>query len=73
MKDLKEKVCDVSSYLQRLTESDVFTEVTEAVRKSDKDLLVELCKKATVPDVYTASIVSLILALPLQPKYPVFL
>lgn len=71
MKNLKEKVSEVSSYLERLMEGDVFSEVIEAVRKSDKDLLVQTCKKAGVPDVYTGSIVSLILALPLVPKYPV--
>lgn len=70
MKDLKEKVSEVSSYLQRLMERDVFPEVIEALKKSDKDLLVKTCKKADIPDVYTGSIVSFILTLSQQVKYP---
>lgn len=70
MKDLKEKVSEVSSYLQRLMEHDVFPEVIEPVSKSDKDLLIKTCKKADVPDAYTGSVVSLILTLSPQQKYP---
>jgi len=70
VKDLKEKVFDVSSYLQRLMERDVFPEVVEAVGKSDKELLIRTCRKADVPDVYTGSIASLILTLSRQIKYP---
>lgn len=70
MKDLKDRVSEISSYLQRLMESDVFPDVVEAVRKSDKDSLVRMCKKVDVPDIYTGSIVSLILALSLPLKYP---
>lgn len=73
MKDLKEKVSEISSYLQRLMERDVFPEVAEAVGKSDKGLLVETCKKADVPEMYTGSIVSLILTLSRQSKYPSYL
>ena len=70
MKDLKERVSEISSYLQRLMESDVFPDVLEAVRKSDKDSLVSVCKAADVPDMCIGQIVSLILALSLPLKYP---
>jgi len=73
MKDLKERVSDISFYLQRLMECDVLPEVIEAVRKSDKDSLVEACKKAEVPDIYQGSIASLIFTLSRQIKYPIVL
>lgn len=72
MKDLKEKISEVSSYLQRLVERDVFPEVVEAVAKSDKDSLVRACKKAEVPEVYTGSIVSVLFTLSRQVKYPTY-
>jgi len=71
VKDLKEKVSEISSYLERLMEPDTFREVIDAVEKSDKDLLIETCRKVNVPDVYTGSIVSLILTLSRQIKYPI--
>jgi len=71
LKDLKEKVSDVSSHLQRLMEGDVFAEVTEAARKSDDGLLVKICKKADVPSIYVGAIVSLVLALSSPQKYPI--
>jgi len=70
LKDLKERVSEISSYLQRLMESDVFPDVLEAVRKSDKDSLVSVCKEVDVPDMCIGQIVSLILALSLPLKYP---
>jgi len=73
LKDLKERVSEISSYLQRLMESDVFPDVLEAVRKSDKDSLVGACKEVDVPDMYIGSIVSLILALSVPLKYPFLL
>ena len=71
LKDLKGKVSDVSSHLQRLMEGDVFAEVMEATRKSDESLLVKICKKADVPGIYVGSIVSLVLALSSPQKYPI--
>lgn len=73
LKDLKERVSEISSYLQRLMESDVFPDVLEAVRKSDKDSLVNVCKEVDVPDMCIGSIVSLIFALSLPLKYPVLI
>lgn len=73
MKDLKERVSEISSYLQRLMGADVFPDVLEAVRKSDKDSLVRTCRRINVPDIYIGSIVAIILALSLQPKYPILI
>jgi len=53
--------------------ADVFPDVLEAVRKSDKDSLVRTCRRINVPDIYIGSIVSIILALSLQPKYPILI
>lgn len=71
MKDLKEKVSEVSSHLQRLMEGDIFAEVIEAARKSDEGLLVKICRKADVPAIYVGAVVSLVLTLSSRQKYPI--
>jgi hypothetical protein len=71
LKDLKGKVSDVSTHLERLMEGDVFAEVMEAAGKSDEGLLVKICKKADVPGIYVGAIVSLVLALSSPQKYPI--
>lgn len=73
MKDLKERIADVSQHLQRLMDPVVFPEVQNAVEKKDKNMLVEVCKKIQIPEVYTGVILSILLSIgPRQPKWPDF-
>lgn len=71
MKELKERIADVSQYLQRLMDPAVFPEVQKAVEKKDKDMLVEVCKKTQIPEAYRGVIPSILLSVsPRQPKWP---
>jgi len=70
VENLKERMADVSMYLQRLMEPNVFPEVQNAVEKKDKDLLVDVCRKIRVPEIYTGVIVSVLLSMSgRQPKW----
>lgn len=62
MKALKERIADVSMYLQHLMAPAVFPEVQNAVEKKDKDSLVEVCRKIKVPEIYIGIIVSVLLS-----------
>lgn len=71
MKSVKERMANISSYLQRLMEPAIYPEVKEAVEKEDKDLLINACKKAKIPAVYFSIIVPLLLSVvPQQLKWP---
>ena len=71
MKNLKERIAEVSESLQQLTESSVFPEVQNAVENKDKDLVVEVCRKIKVPEIYISDLVSLLFAMSSrQPKWP---
>lgn len=70
MKDLEEKIVEVSSHLQDLTDPEIFQEVQNAVEARDKNALVRLCKKARIPQIYTGAIVSILLAVGPRQKWP---
>jgi len=71
MKNLKERIVEISQYLQHLMEPAVFPEVQSAVEKKDKDLLIEVCKKIKMPGIYISVIVPLLLSVsPDQIKWP---
>ncbi len=71
MKNLRERIADLSQYLQCLTDSAAFPEVQNAVEKKDKDSLVEVCRKMKIPEVYIGAVVSVLLSIhSRQPKWP---
>jgi len=71
MKNLKERIGELSQYLQHLMEPAVFPEVQNAVEKEDKNLLLEICRKTKIPEIYVGLIVSVLLSIsPLQQKWP---
>lgn len=71
MKNLKERMADVSQYLQELMDPSVFAEVQNAVEKKDRNLLVEVCSKVNIPEIYIGVIVSVLLSIgPRQIKWP---
>ena len=70
VKDFKERMGEVSMYLQHLMEPTVFSDVKNAVEKKDKDSLIEVCRKVRVPEIYMAAIVSVLLSMNgRQPKW----
>lgn len=57
-------------YLQRLMEPTVFPQVQNAVEKKDKDLLIDVCRKTRVPEIYIGVVVSVLLSMGTrQPKW----
>lgn len=70
MKGLKERVADISSYLQSLTDPAVLPKVQNAVERKDKNMLVKICRKARIPEIYMGNIVSLLLSVEPQQKWP---
>jgi len=71
MKSLKERIAEVSQSLQLLMGPAVFPAVQNAVEKKDKDLLVEICRKIKIPEIYMGVIVSVLLSVsPEQWKWP---
>jgi len=71
MKNLKETIAEFSQSLQCLMEPAVFPEVQNAVERKDKNLLLEVCRKMKIPEVYMSLIVSVLLSVsPQQTKWP---
>jgi len=72
MKTLNERIADVSFYIQSLAAPEFFSEVQDAVEKKDKNLLIRVCKKAQVPAIYLGIVVSVLLAIGPEQKWPPF-
>ena len=70
MKDLKERIVDISSHLQSLMTPALYQEVQEAVDKKDKNLLMKVCRKAKIPESYLGTIASVLLSVSPQQKWP---
>jgi len=70
MKTLKERIADVSFYLQSLTAPDVFPKVQDAVERKDKNLLMKMCRKVKIPEIYLGNVVSVLLAIGPDQKWP---
>jgi len=68
----KERIGDISSYLQSLMTPDVFPTVQDAVERKDKNLLMKVCRKAKVPEIYFSTIASVLFSVSPEQKYPAF-
>lgn len=70
MKTLKERIADVSFYLQSLIVPNVFPNVQDAVERKDKNLLMKTCKEAKIPAIYLGIVVSMLLSVGPEQKWP---
>jgi len=70
MKTFKERIADVSFYLQSLMTPDVFPKVQDAVERKDKNLLMKVCRKAKIPEIYLSILVPVLLNIGPEQKYP---
>jgi hypothetical protein len=70
MKALNERIVDVSYHLQSLAAPEFSTQIQNAVQRKDKNLLIKLCKKAKIPAVYIGTIVSVVLSVSPDQKWP---
>ncbi len=67
---LKERIVDVSSYLQSLITPDMFPKVQDAIERKDKNLLIKVCRKAKIPEMYLGTVASVLLSVSPNQKYP---
>ena len=70
MKTLKERIADVSFHLQSLAAPEFFSQVQNAVEGKDKNSLIQVCKKAKIPAVYLGTVVSVLLSVGPEQKWP---
>ena len=70
MKSFKERMTDVSFYLQSLMTPDIFPKVQDAVERKDKNLLIKVCRMAKIPEIYSAVVVSVLFAIGPEQKWP---
>ena len=70
MKTLKERIADVSFYLQSLMAPNVFPKVQDAVERKDKNLLMKVCRKVKIPEIYLGIVVSVLLTTGSPGKWP---
>jgi hypothetical protein len=69
MKNLTNRISEISKHLQSLSTPAYCNAVEEAAAKKDKKALLEVCSKANIPRAYRSSIVSVVLSVDPQ-KYP---
>jgi hypothetical protein len=70
MNTLNERIADVSLHLQSLTAPEFYSQVQDAVERNDKNTLVKVCKKAKIPAIYLGAVVSVLLSVGPQQKWP---
>ena len=71
MKTFNERIADVSFHLESLTAPEFSSDVQDAVEKKDKNLLLDVCKKAKIPAIYLGTVVSTLFNMSSeQPKWP---
>ena len=70
MKALNQRITDVSFHLQTLAAPEFCSQVQDAVEKKNRNLLIRICKKAKVPAVYMSTVVSVLLSVGPDLKWP---
>jgi hypothetical protein len=70
MKTLNVRIADVAHQLQSLTAPEFFSQVQDAVERKDKNLLIQVCKKAKIPAAYLGTVVSVLLSVGPEQKWP---
>lgn len=70
MKTLNERITDVSFHLQSLTAPEFSSQVQDAVERKDKSSLIQVCKKAKIPEIYLGTVVSVLLSVHPDQKWP---
>jgi hypothetical protein len=70
MKTLAERISSISFYLQSLTAPNLLPEVQDAVERKDRNLLVKVCRKAKIPEIYLSNVMSVLLSVSPQQKWP---
>jgi len=70
IKTLNERIADVSFHLQSLTAPEFSVQVQDAVERKDKNTLISVCKKAKIPRTYLGTVVSVLMSVGPNQKWP---
>jgi hypothetical protein len=70
MKNIDERISDVSRHLQSLAAPKYSSEIQQAVERNDRSSLIKVCRKAKIPQVYIGTVVSTILSVKPAMKWP---
>lgn len=70
MKTLNEKITEITHYLQTLTKPEFASDVEIAVKNEDKASLMNICNKAKIPAVSASAVVSVLLSVSPNIKWP---
>lgn len=70
MRTLNKRIADVSYHLQSLTAPEFSSQVQDAVQRKDKNSLIQVCKKAKIPVAYLGTVVSVLLSVDPEQKWP---
>ena len=70
MKNLMGRIADLSFYLQSLMAPNVFPKVQDAIERKDKNLLAKVCRAAKIPEIYLSIVVSVLLSIGPEVKWP---
>jgi len=70
MKPLNVRISDVSFHLQTLASPKFAPQVQDAVQKKDRNLLVAICRQAKIPMIYISTIISVVLSVSPNQKWP---
>jgi hypothetical protein len=70
MKTFGERISDISFHLQSLATPEFSSRVQDAIERKNKNTLVKLCRQAKIPRSYTDIVVSVLLAVSPQQKWP---
>ena len=70
MKTLNERISDLAFHLQSLTTPELSPKIQEAVERKDTKALLGICKNAKIPDAYSSTVVSVLLSVSPNQKWP---
>jgi hypothetical protein len=70
MKTVKERITEVSYHLQSLAAPEFSSDIQNAVESKDKKSLIDVCKRAKVPQTYLSTVVSVLLSVGPDQKWP---
>jgi len=70
MKTLRERLAEVSFHIQSLAAPEFFSEVQDAIERKDRNSLIDICKRAKIPRIYSNTVISVLLSVGPDQKWP---
>ncbi len=70
MKTLNEKINEITMHLQTLTKPEFASDVEKALKNEDKASLMKICSKAKIPAISASAVVSVLMSIQPNIKWP---